>query len=166
MKTLVWIGLATVALAAPAGVAAQAQDRVAESSPPSQPPSRNINGKAAPFIVDGRLLLHQGEIVVFSVAPDGGAPVFVVAGKAAEDRPLTDGELRARLEGGMMSVHSAHSRWLDYSARLSISGGRARPTSVCTIMAGKAAFESWPGPVAFLSLGDFRPAAEGSLICR
>ncbi|MDB5472007.1 MAG: hypothetical protein JWR84_3567 [Caulobacter sp.] len=166
MKTVAWIALAALALAAPAGLAAQAQDRVAESSPPGQPPSRIIHGKSTPFIVDGRLLLYQGEIVVFAVSPEGGGPVFVVAGKAAEDRPLADGELRARLEGGMMSINSGHSRWLNYSARLSTSGGKPKPTSVCTIMAGKGAFESWQGPIAYLSLGDFKPAAEGSLVCR
>jgi hypothetical protein len=124
--------------------------------------------RVVPWVDKGRLLLFGGETVIFRLAADGGTPQFVQAGKGT-DRPLADGEMRVKLEGDrltMMTIQSGHKRWLDYRAEITLADGRGGRTSVCTVMAGKAVFESWPDPIVLIAIGDFKAAPDGQAACK
>ncbi len=98
---------------------------------------------------------------------NGGNPQLIATGDEAAKRVLQPGELRFKLDamgGAMLSIESKHGKWLNYRARMGLGGGA--PTSVCTVMAGKSAFEMWQQSLKGLTLDQFTPAPEGQMVCR
>ena len=138
----------------PAGCAAVAACR----TPVAQP---------HPAVQDGAILIGMGETMVVLLDENGGNPQLVATGEDAKTRELRPGELRLTLGGtggAMLSIQSNHAKWLNYRARMGLGGGPR--TSVCTIMAGKGAFEMWQQPLKGLTLDQFTPAPEGQMACR
>lgn len=124
-------------------------------------------GQPHPAVKDGAVLIGMGETMVISLDENGGNPQLVATGAEAKSRDLKPGELRIEMSGmggTMLSIQSNHGRWLNYRARMGLGGGQR--TSVCTIMAGKGAFESWGQGMKGLTLDQFTPAPEGEMVCR
>ena len=120
-----------------------------------------------PSVQDGAVLIGMNEVIVVSLDEAGANPTLVATGDEADKRALQPGELRFKMSGmggTMLSVESKHGRWLNYRARMGLGGGRT--TSVCTLMAGLSAFESWQQPIPYLTLDKFTPTEEGQMICR
>ena len=129
-------------------------------------------GQTLPWVVDNNVLLFPGETVVISLPQkqEGQLPMSLVAtGEAAKTRNLQAGELRFNFEVGdsgmLLIATSAHPRWLHYMAVMVTPDGAPSKTSVCPIIAGKMAFESWPHGIVQLALTNFIPVGEEELVC-
>lgn len=145
---------------------------VSQPAPPAQrcvapAPCLSRAAQPHPAVQDGAVLIGMGETMVISLDDNGGNPQLVATGDEARKRQLQPGELRIEMSGGggtMLSIESNHGKWLNYRARMGLGGGQR--TSVCTIMAGKSAFESWGQSMKGLTLDQFTPAPEGQMACR
>jgi hypothetical protein len=122
---------------------------------------------AHPSVQDGAVLIGMNEVIVVALDEAGANPTVVATGDEAAKRPLQPGELRFKMTGmggTMLSVESKHARWLNYRARMGL--GKGGQTSVCTLMAGLSAFESWQQNIPYLTLDKFTPTEEGQMVCR
>ncbi len=129
-------------------------------------------GRTLPWMAENNLMLFAGDTVVVSVPEQGEEleTTIVATGATARTRTLAAGELRLEFtsdkDGMTLTVTSAHSRWLHYMAMMVTPDGKPHRTSVCPVMAGKMAFETWPHPIVYLNVAHFKPVKEGDLTCR
>ena len=129
--------------------------------------------KTLPWLVQNNLMLFAGDTVVISLPEDRDdiLPTTLVAtGPAAASHKLEPGQLRlaftASKDGMMLNVTSGHRRWLHYVALMVTPDMKPHKTSVCPVMAGKLAFETWPHPIIYLNVAHFKAVKDGEMACR
>ncbi len=97
----------------------------------------------------------------------------VVDGQPAEPRQLTNGDqgnpgeitVRFSSDGSMLQVRSRAEGSYNYQAFIAHKPDeRGKRTSVCTLIPGVMAMESWPGGLPGIRLTNFTEAGEG-MIC-
>jgi hypothetical protein len=97
----------------------------------------------------------------------------VVDGQPVEPRPLTNGEkgnageimVRFSTDGSMLQVRSSAAGSYNYQAYIARKpDDKGKRTSVCTLIPGVMAMESWPGGLPGIRLTNFTEAGEG-MVC-
>ncbi len=115
-----------------------------------------------------RVDLLPGQTIIFK--PEKGKMTFIRFVEGAIEPG--DGELK--LEFGSFAgqtsliatskTEQAHNYRAEIMKKLGAKKGK--PTSVCTIIAGGSAFESWPYPIPVLRVMDFKATADNEMGCR
>ncbi len=114
-----------------------------------------------------RIDLMPGQAIIF--VPDGGKMTFIRFVEGPMEPEL--GELKLEftvLEGqSRLTATSKMEAAFNYRAEVVKESGakKGKPTSVCTIIAGGGAFESWPVAIPVLRVMDFKPATDGNIGC-
>ena len=106
------------------------------------------------------LYLKHGESFIFKVID--GQPAEVRSANA-DERPQS-GEVSASLsaDGSMLQVVSAADTSLNYQAFIARGAtDKGQRTSVCTLLPGVMAMESWPGGLPGIRIVNFKPAGDG-----
>ena len=115
-----------------------------------------------------RIDLLPGQAVIF--VPDGGKMTFIRFVKGPMQPEAGELKLEFGALGGQSSliVTSKADTAYQYRAQIvkTLGAKKGKPTSVCTVIAGGAAFETWPNAIPVLRVMDFKPAADGAVVCR
>lgn len=115
-----------------------------------------------------RIDLLPGQAVIF--VPDGGKMTFIRFVKGPMQPEAGELKLEFGAMGGQSSliVTSKADKAYQYRAQIvkTLGAKKGKPTSVCTIIAGGGAFETWPNAIPVLRVMDFKPAADGAVVCR
>ena len=152
IQILVSAACATAFLAAPVS---------ADSAPPQ--------GVVIAILGDSdRVDLLPGQTIIFR--PDAGKLTFIrfVEGPMEPQ----DGELKlefGKLAGQTSLIATSKADVaFSYSAEIvkNLGAKKGKKTSVCTIIAGGGAFETWPQPIPVLRVMNFKPSADGETVCR
>jgi hypothetical protein len=115
-----------------------------------------------------RVDLLPGQTIIFR--PDAGKLTFIRFVKGAMEPK--EGELKLEFGslGGQTSLiaTSKADQGFNYNAEIvkKMGAKKGKKTSVCTIIAGGGAFETWPYAIPVLRVMNFKPAAEGEMGCR
>lgn len=115
-----------------------------------------------------RVDLLPGQTIIFR--PEAGKLTFI----RFVDGPMEpqDGELKLEFGslGGQTSLiaTSKSDQAFNYQAEIvkKLGAKKGKKTSVCTIIAGGGAFETWPYAIPVLRVMNFKPAADGEMGCR
>jgi hypothetical protein len=105
------------------------------------------------------ILIHPGEVLYATFAESGTELKLVSVAKEKSDQAQLTLEMspfdkKERLL--MLSVKSTFKKDMHYKAEMRLlSKNRRQETSVVPVMAGLAAFESWPHPIEELALFGF-----------
>jgi hypothetical protein len=115
-----------------------------------------------------RVDLLPGQTIIFR--PEAGRLTMI----RFVEGPIepADGELK--LEFGSLAgqtsliATSKADQAFNYQAEIvkKLGAKKGKKTSVCTIIAGGGAFETWPYPIPVLRVMNFKAAAEGEMVCR
>jgi hypothetical protein len=117
----------------------------------------------APYVTEkDAVVIYPGES--FAVAVD------VDRGKVADPRPASDegepGTIALKFSaidsGMMLTITNNLAGMVKYDATMKGPDGRVVYTSSCPIDAALTNFESWPHPIKYLELTNFRILPEGS----
>lgn len=115
-----------------------------------------------------RIDMLPGQAVIF--VPDGGKMTFIRFVKGPMQPEAGELKLEFGALGGQSSliVTSKADKAYQYRAQIvkTLGAKKGKPTSVCTIIAGGGAFETWPNAIPVLRVMDFKPAADGAVVCR
>jgi hypothetical protein len=115
-----------------------------------------------------RVDLLPGQAIIF--VPAGGRMTFI----RFVEGPMEPGQGELKLEfgslGGQTSLiaTSKSDQAFNYNAEIvkRLGAKKGKKTTVCTIIAGGGAFETWPQPIPALRVMNFKPAADGEIGCR
>ncbi len=115
-----------------------------------------------------RIDLLPGQTIIFQ--PDNGKMTLIrfVEGPMEPEK----GELKLAFTslGGQTSLiaTSKSDQAYNYQAEIvkELGAKKGKKTSVCTIIAGGGAFETWPYAIPVLRVMNFKPAADGEMGCR
>lgn len=115
-----------------------------------------------------RVDLLPGQAIIF--VPEGGKMTYIRFVKGPMEPEEGELKLELTMLGGQTSLIATSKTDKAYQYRAEIvkkmGAKKGKPTSVCTIIAGGGAFETWPGALPVLRVMDFKPAAEGMMACR
>ncbi len=115
-----------------------------------------------------RIDLLPGQTIIFQPEKGRMTSIRFVKGPMEPEK----GELKLEFGslGGQTSliVTSKTEQSFNYSAEIvkKMGAKKGKKTSVCTIIAGGGAFETWPHPIPVLRIMNFKPAADGEMGCR
>ena len=115
-----------------------------------------------------RVDLLPGQTIIFRPVAGKLTSIRFVKGTIEPDA----GELKLEFGsvGGQTSLiaSSKAEQAFNYNAEIvkKMGAKKGKKTSVCTIIAGGSAFETWPYPIPVLRVMNFKPAAEGEMGCR
>ena len=115
-----------------------------------------------------RVDLLPGQTIIFR--PEAGKLTFI----RFVEGPMEPEEGELKLEFGKLAgqtsliATSKSDQAFNYSAEIvkKLGAKKGKRTSVCTIMAGGGAFETWLHPIPVLRVMNFKPAADGEMVCR
>jgi hypothetical protein len=115
-----------------------------------------------------RVDLLPGQTIIFR--PKGGKLTMI----RFVEGPMEPDEGELKLEFGSLAgqtsliATSKADQPFDYQAEIvkNLGAKKGKKTSVCTIIAGGGAFETWPYPIPALRIMNFKPAADGEMACR
>ena len=115
-----------------------------------------------------RVDLLPGQTIIFR--PEAGKLTFI----RFVEGPMEPQEGELKLEFGSLAgqtsliATSKSDQAYSYSAEIvkKLGAKKGKKTSVCTIIAGGGAFETWPQRITVLRVMNFKPAADGEFGCR
>ena len=115
-----------------------------------------------------RVDLLPGQTIIFR--PEAGKLTFI----RFVEGPMEPEEGELKLEFGKLAgqtsliATSKSVQAYNYNAEIvkKLGAKKGKRTSVCTIIAGGGAFETWPHPISVLRVMNFKPAADGEMVCR
>ena len=115
-----------------------------------------------------RIDLLPGQTIIFR--PDAGKLTLI----RFVEGPMEPQEGELKLEFGSLAgrtsliATSKSDQAFNYSAEIvkKLGAKKGKKTSVCTIIAGGGAFETWSQPIPVLRVMNFKPAADGEMGCR
>ena len=115
-----------------------------------------------------RVDLLPGQTIIFR--PEAGKLTFI----RFVEGPMQPQAGELKLEFGPLAgqtsliATSKSDRAFNYSAEIvkKLGAKKGKKTSVCTIIAGGGAFETWPQPIPVLRVMNFKPAVDGEMGCR
>lgn len=114
-----------------------------------------------------RIDLLPGQAIIF--VPDGGKMTFIRFVEGPMEPELGELKLEFASQDGQSRLTATSKMDIAFNYRAEIvkeSGAKkGKPTSVCTIMAGGGAFESWPVAIPVMRVMDFKPASDGNIGC-
>lgn len=114
-----------------------------------------------------RIDLLPGQAIIF--VPDGGKMTFIRFVEGPMEPELGELKLEFASHDGQSRLTATSKMDIAFNYRAEIvkeSGAKkGKPTSVCTIIAGGGAFESWPVAIPVMRVMDFKPASDGNIGC-
>jgi hypothetical protein len=114
-----------------------------------------------------RVDLLPGQTIIFR--PEAGRLTMI----RFVEGPIEPGDGELKLEFGSLAgqtsliATSKADQGFNYQAEIvkKLGAKKGKKTSVCTIIAGGGAFETWPYPIPVLRIMNFKAAAEGEMVC-
>jgi hypothetical protein len=114
-----------------------------------------------------RIDLLPGQAIIF--VPEAGKMTFIRFVEGPMEPELGELKLEFASQNGQSRLTATSKIDIGYNYRAEVvkeSGAKkGKPTSVCTIMAGGRAFESWPVAIPVLRVMDFKAATDGNIGC-
>lgn len=139
-------------------LAARIMAGAAQADSPMQCGAMPCRSNGVPYVKDkGAIVIYPGEQFVVAFKIEDGK--IVGAEPSPSGGRLTNAvEVRFKeISGGMMLTVASHlPSTVKYDATMTAPDDRVVYTSSCPIDAGLSNFESWPHPIKFLELSNFR----------
>jgi hypothetical protein len=149
----------------------------AAAKPPMLEPVTKVDGRSVQVASGARAVFHlngDGSPALDRAEKGGLAAARPPAGARETFAAPEAGQVAVALDGSTEAGRSYLKIWnrLDYplafrASVLRLHGGvlRTEPVKACAAPAGRATLQTWPGPVAAVTLGDFKRATEAQT-CR